>query len=637
MCGLAGILSAYSPDPDVLRAMANRITHRGPNDSGLWYDPPSGVGLAHRRLAVVDLSLSGHQPMISSNGRWVITYNGEIYNHLELRGRLEAERVVPGGGWRGHSDTESLLEAIAAFGIENTLASSVGMFAFALWDRQERRLHLVRDRFGEKPLYYGWAGADFVFASELKALRAHPAFKEEIDRTALDVFLSRGYIPAPRSIYCDVYKLPPASILTICAQKRKPVIRSYWSYREVVERGLADPLTDENEALEMTGAALGRAIADQTVADVPVGAFLSGGIDSSTVVALYQQHSRQPVRTFSIGFEDKAFNEANYARAVARHFGTIHNELIVTASDAREIIPLLPQIYDEPFADHSQIPTYLVSRFARSKVTVALTGDGGDELFGGYYRHYRLPEIWRSISRVPGVVRRAGRPLSWIPVSTWAGLLAQVSGPRGTSQGSKIHRALRMATTVGSFEQFCEPELDRWYGKRSPILESPTRASGFDFSVEGADAERMMYCDAVSYLPDNILCKVDRASMAVSLETRVPFLDHRVAAVAARVPLKFKIQGGSGKNILRRLLSQYMPVGLVDRPKAGFGVPVGDWIRGPLRPWAESLLDEKRLADEGWLAPLIVRAAWRRHLAGQEDLSPALWPILMFQQWLESQ
>jgi asparagine synthase (glutamine-hydrolysing) len=655
MCGIAGILGEKARDSRVLSAMIGALSHRGPDDHGAWADAEAAVALGHRRLSIVDLSPAGHQPMQSADGRFVLTFNGEIYNFEELRFALESKGSVPAGGWRGHSDTEVLLEAIAVWGLEATLARSAGMFAFALWDRRERVLTLVRDRFGEKPLYYGWAGKDFVFGSELKALRAHPRFDHAIDRNALALFASRTHVPAPLSIYRGVFKLPPGCLLEVSADGARNRLdappeedvagagirlKRYWSYRDVVRRGLSEAIEDEAEALGELERALAASIRGQSFADVPVGAFLSGGIDSSTVVALYQKYSSIPVRTYSIGFEEAVFNEAEDAKAVARHLGTVHHEHYVTAGEARDVIPLLPSMYDEPFADSSQIPTHLVSRFAREQVTVALTGDGGDELFAGYYRHFAAPRVWRQLQRLPKSVRAiAGSPLSRVPWQFWnsaAGVLARRPQPHF---GSKIQKALGVAATAGSFDDIHRSLLDEWALGPSPLVGPATVGMPFDLDVgEGApDTVRMMYCDAVSYLPDDVLCKVDRASMAVGLETRVPFLDYRVAEVAARIPLSLKVRDGRGKYILRRLLGQYVPSHLVDRPKTGFAVPVGEWIKQPLRHWAEDLLDARSMRAEGWFDADVVAARWRDHLTGKRDSTAALWAVLMFQAWLREQ
>ena len=651
MCGIAGLLTRYSVDPALLNRMAGAIAHRGPDDEGIWSDNHAGIGFAHRRLSIVDLSPDGHQPMNSAEGRFVICFNGEIYNHAELRAELEDRGLAPEAGWRGHSDTEVLLQAIVAWGLEPAISRCVGMFAFALWDREERLLHLVRDRFGEKPLYYGWAGPDFIFASELKAIRVHPRFEAEIDRNALHLLAARGYIHAPLSIYRRIYKLLPGCILTLSAsaldqpldrppaegEERPLRLHRYWSYRQVVSDGLADPIADEFEALEALERVLAQATKSQSMADVPVGAFLSGGIDSSTVVALYQKYSSAPVRTFSIGFEEKGYDEAGHARAVAAHLGTIHHEHYVTVGEAREVIPLLPEIYDEPFADSSQIPTYLVSRHAREQVTVALTGDGGDELFAGYRRHYLAPRLWRQMRNIPRPLRSlAAGALSRIPTGFWAEAASLVGRGERPFLGAKVRKGLRIAKSIGSFDELYPTFLDEWSLEQSPVVGAHGEDFRFDLDVApgASPAIRMMYCDAVSYLPGDILCKVDRAAMANSLETRVPMLDHRVAALAARIPIDLKVRGTHGKHILRRLLYREVPQVLFDRPKAGFAIPVGDWIRGELRPWAEELLNPERMAEEGWFDPAIVQRRWRQHLDRRQDSAVALWTILMFQAWL---
>lgn len=649
MCGIAGLLSDRPVDDRVLRAMGEAIVHRGPDDGGLWQDGDAGIALVHRRLSILDLSPLGHQPMASVCGRYVIAFNGEIYNHLDLRRELEQAGLAPEGGWRGHSDTETLVAAFAAWGLEATISRTVGMFAIALWDRRQRLLHLVRDRFGEKPLYYGWAAGHFAFASELKAIRALPGFANPLSRRALARYAARTYVPAPLSIYQGLFKLQPGCILTVAPEaaahpRNEPPLpgsavaglqlHPYWSYRDVVAAGLADPVADPREAADMVEAALARAIAGQAIADVPVGAFLSGGIDSSTVVALYQAAAAGPVRTFSIGFEEDAFNEADHARAVARHFGTEHNEYVVRVAEARDVIPHLPAMYDEPFADSSQIPTHLVSRFARGQVTVALSGDGGDELFAGYNRHFAAPRLWQQVSRVPPFLRSAaGATLGHLPPAVWN--LAR--GRRMPNFGAKVQKALRVAGAARSLDDIYASFLDEWVLEGSPVIGGDGGAGAFDLGLAGPDTTRMMYCDAVTYLPDDILCKVDRAAMAVSLETRVPFLDHRLAEAAARVPVALNLRAGRGKEVLRDVLFRHAPPALFDRPKAGFGIPVGEWIRGPLRDWAEHLLDPRRMAQQGWFDAGMVQARWQAHLAGRRDSTPALWAVLMFQAWLDEQ
>jgi asparagine synthase (glutamine-hydrolysing) len=651
MCGIAGAILARTYDPSLVERMTMRLFHRGPDDGGLWEDPNVEGGqrvvLGHRRLSIVDLSPLGHQPMALEDGRWIITYNGEVYNHLAIRAELDATNLAP--AWRGHSDTETLVAAITAWGLERTLARAVGMFAIALWDRRERVLHLVRDRFGEKPLYYGWVGADFLFASELKAMRAHPGFANPVDRNALAAFTTRNYVPAPHSIYRDIYKLEPGCILSITPEAARTApsappsegrsngltLTRYWSYRDVLAMGAADPIKHEEDAIAALDETLSAAIAGQAMADVSVGAFLSGGIDSSSVVALYQRHSSTPVRTFSIGFEEAGFNEAEYAKEVARHFGTVHDERYISVSETQAVIPLLPAMYDEPFADSSQIPTHLVSRFAREQVTVALSGDGGDELFAGYNRHFAAPKLWERLSVLPRPLRAAvGAPLSWLP----AGLWNAIPGKHPPHFGAKIQKAMRVAGSARRFDDVYTSFLDEWSFQPSPVL-GAYDVPGFDLNpYPGAsDALRMMYCDATSYLPDDILVKVDRAAMAVSLETRVPFLDHRVAAVAARIPLAMKIKDSRGKHILRELLYRNAPKVLFERPKAGFAIPIGQWLRGPLRPWAEELLAPARLANEGYFDAAMVRARWQDHVSGRRDATAAIWAVLMFQAWLAAQ
>jgi asparagine synthase (glutamine-hydrolysing) len=653
MCGISGILGCGPVDEPLVARLIRPLAHRGPDDEGIWVDPDAGIGLGHRRLAIVDLSPAGHQPMLSDNGRFVLTFNGEIYNHPDLKRDLAADGAVPDGGWRGHSDTELFLQAIATWGLEEALVRSVGMFVFALWDRKDRTLSLVRDRFGEKPLYYGWAGRDFVFGSELKALRAHPGFDNSIDRRALRLFASLTHVPAPLSIYRRVFKLPPGCILTLTPEAaREPLdeppiegrsaggltLTRYWSYRDVVHRGLDDPIADEAEALAELERVLARSVRDQSMADVPVGAFLSGGIDSSTVCALYQKYSSVPIRTFSIGFEEAAFNEAEDAKRVAKHLGTVHSEHYVTVREASDVIPLLPAMYDEPFADSSQIPTHLVSRYARQQVTVALTGDGGDELFGGYRRHFAAPRLWRQLSRVPRPLRAiAGAPLSRVSPQIWSSLAAVMPGRHPPHVGARIQKGLRIAG-AHSFDELLSAFTDVWSLESSPVIGGggglPELAS---LDGRASDALRIMYRDATTYLPDDILAKVDRASMAVALETRVPFLDHRVADLAARIPLDLKIGGGQGKRIVRKLLATLVPPELVERPKAGFQLPVGEWLKGPLRPWAEDLLDPASLRAGGWFDADIVQRRWRDHLSGRSDSTEALWAILTFQAWLGEQ
>ncbi|MEY2579780.1 MAG: hypothetical protein QOI49_2604 [Verrucomicrobiota bacterium] len=626
MCGIAGVLSSAPVDPLVMRRMVATLRHRGPDDEGIWIE--AGIGLGHRRLSVIDLSPNGHQPMVSHDGRYVLTFNGEIYNHGALRSALESEGVR---GWRGHSDTETFLEAIASWGLERALRESVGMFALGLWDRQARKLFLARDRFGEKPLYYGRAGRAFLFASELKAIRAHSDFAGTIDRDALRIFAARGYVPAPRSIFREISKLEPGTILTV--DGGDATIERYWSYRKVVESGLANPLPNEEAARRELESALIAAIQGQSVADVPVGVFLSGGIDSSTIAALWRKHSSRELRTYSMGFEESGFDEAPYARAVANHLGTVHIESYVTSAEARDVIPLLPAIYDEPFADPSQIPTWLMSRLARQDVTVALSGDGGDELFGGYSRYRTAENLWRKMQRVPASMRHAvGAALGKLPSGVWDRLAAN----RAPFPGARLQRTFHRLGGVDSLPELYRSFRDEWTGEPSPVIgaasDDPTCELDLDVA-DGSDVVRMMYCDTVSYLPGDILCKVDRAAMAHSLEVRIPFLDHRVADVVARIPIGMKVRNGTDKYILKQLLFSHVPSHLFARPKAGFSVPIGSWLKGPLRPWAEDLLSRDRLDREGFFSGAMIQKRWQDHLAGKRDAAHSLWPILMFQSW----
>ena len=651
MCGIAGFLggdwSSADAAKSTLERMAASIRHRGPDRSDIWIDSDAQLGLAHTRLSIVDLSSAGNQPMHSHSGRYVIVYNGEFYNHRHIRDEIAQTGTPP--NWKGHSDTETLLAAIDLWGLRGALERAVGMFAFALWDRAERTLTLARDRLGEKPVYYGRSagGSAFLFGSELKALAQHPQFRGEVDRNALTLLLRHGYIPAPFSIYRGIAKLPPGTFLTLADPRADPEIETYWSAVDVAERGAADPLCiGDADALDELEARLEIAVGGQMLADVPLGAFLSGGVDSSTVVALMQKLSSRPVKTFTIGFHEKGYNEAAHAKVVASHLGTAHTEFYVTASEAREVIPHLPQIYDEPFADSSQIPTHLVARLARQHVTVALSGDGGDEIFGGYNRYLLTSKLWNRVAAVPRPLRAAAaQAMTVIPSSAWT-RLGDVAGgvfPKWAKVdrlGDKVHKGAPLLDSASPAELYCgmlslwrDPAAVVTGGAEPPSFSSDNRSS--DASL--GPVERMMALDLVGYLPDDILVKVDRAAMAVSLETRVPYLDHRVVEFAWRLPLTSKLRRGEGKWLLRQLLYRYVPRELIERPKMGFAVPLGDWLRGPLRGWAEHLLDERRLRDEGYFSPEPIRELWNAHVAGRADEYPRLWPILMFQSWLELQ
>jgi asparagine synthase (glutamine-hydrolysing) len=653
---------AAAPDglEAVAKRMADAITHRGPDDAGTWADADAGIAFGHRRLSIVDLSPAGHQPMVSGGGRYVIAFNGEIYNHLSLRDELQSVGAAP--AWRGHSDTETLLAGFEAWGIEATLQKTVGMFAIALWDRQDQVLTLARDRFGEKPLYYGWAGqgeaAAFVFGSELKALRAYPGFANPVCREALAQYMRFMYVPAPRSIYEGIYKLEPGCLLTVrgvppAAAPAQPLrsgstwgsvaVQRWWSLACVVEAGARNPMTDEKEAIGALEAQLQEAVRLQSLADVPLGAFLSGGVDSSAIVALMQQQSTQAVKTFTVGFEESGFDESPHARAVAQHLGTEHTALFVTAAEAQAVIPHMPAMYDEPFADSSQIPTHLVCKAARQQVTVALSGDAGDELLGGYNRYFWGPRIWNRLAWLPYPARQAlGKVLTQVP-ATRGGALGRTLGV--VRPGEKLHKLGRAVRGVRNLDDLYMNLVSEWQdpaavvkGLGGPVQE-PASSLADPLPAAGADAGplRMMFRDSMTYLPDDILCKVDRAAMATSLETRVPFLDHRVAELAWRLPLHMKIRGNQGKWALRQVLYRHVPRELIERPKAGFSIPVGQWLRGPLRDWAESLLDAQRLQAEGFFHPTPIRARWAEHLAGQRDHTTSLWAVLMFQAWLQEQ
>jgi asparagine synthase (glutamine-hydrolysing) len=623
MCGIAGFLDPrLGSDNERLRqvaaSMVETLHHRGPDDSGVWTDQESGIALGHKRLSIIDLSPLGHQPMASASGRFQIVYNGEIYNHPELRLELEAN----GHSFRGHSDTEVLLASIEQWGIEPTLQRMNGMFAFALWDTQQRRLTVARDRIGIKPLYYGWAGDVFVFASELKAIRAHPTFGGEIDRRAIALLLQHCYIPAPYSIYRGIHKLPPGTSLQLDSNGKasaEPV--PYWRLSDGVQQGETKPFDGSaEEASRELERRLRDSVRLRMIADVSLGAFLSGGIDSSTVVALMQAESSQAVRTFSIGFHEQQFNEATYASAVAEHLGTEHVEYYVTAREALDVIPELPKIYDEPFADSSQIPTFLVSQIARQHVTVCLSGDGGDELFAGYNRYEHISRIWKKIGWLPAALRFA------------AATLLKAAFPR---RGKFTQGLLKSPNAQAAYAYL----NTHWKDLGEVVAEyepAPTIWDDGDaWNLRTAFVEQMMHLDAMTYLPDDILVKVDRASMAVGLEARVPLLDHRVVEFAWSLPLGLKANLGETKIPLRSVLQRHVPRELFERPKVGFGVPIDQWLRGPLRDWGEELLSADRLQQEGYFEAAPIRQRWSEHLAGTHDWHYWLWDVLMFQAWLE--
>lgn len=651
MCGIAGFWTRTASEHDTAQATLSRMTdsvaHRGPDDAGAWFDPAAGVALGHRRLAIVDLSEHGRQPMVSECGRFVMTFNGEIYNCRELRDALEAEGRAP--AWRGHSDTEILLAAFVAWGVDRTLERAVGMFALALWNRQSRVMTLARDRVGEKPLYYARVGDGIVFASELKALRAYPGFDgRAIDRDALCLYLRYACVPAPHTIYENVRKLPAGSYVQLELPEVWPAPRRYWTLEQVIGRGRAYPFEGSPEAaVDELDRLLRDAVHGQMMADAPLGAFLSGGVDSSAIVALMQAQSSKPVRTFTVGFDDATYDEAVHAKAVARHLGTEHTEIVVTAARALELVPKLPTIYDEPFADASQIPTYVVAQTTREHVKVALSGDGGDELFGGYTRYFLTPRLWSRLRRVPSGMRKriASALYSLRPdhADQFAALFQGAWSPGardGTRIGERLHK---LANVMGAqsrtdlyrllLSSVHHPERLALSGRELPTRVDTPEA----WSVDLEFAEQVMAVDALTYLPDDILAKVDRAAMAVSLETRMPFLDHRVVGFVWSLPLSMRIPEDKPKWLLRQLLYRYVPREIIDRPKQGFCAPVGEWLRGSLRDWAQALLDPARLRDEGFLDATRVDRMWQQHLSGRMNWQHPLWTVLMFQAWLDAQ
>jgi asparagine synthase (glutamine-hydrolysing) len=646
MCGLAGFVSGGVETAEALlasvRRMCGAIAHRGPDDASEWIDAPNGVAIGFRRLAILDLSPAGRQPMRSASGRYVATLNGEVYNFEELRKTLQRAGHAP--AFRGHSDTEVLLAAFDAWGVAGAVPHFNGMFAIAVWDRDLRRLHLVRDRLGVKPLYYGFAGRTFLYGSELKALRQHPDFSATVDRGSLDLYLRFTYVPAPRSIYEGIAKLRPGTILSLDPASGAVETTVYWSAREAATAGVTRRFEgSEDEAANAVEALARDAVRLRMVADVPLGVFLSGGMDSSLVTALMQAQSAAPVRTFSIGFTETEYDESPYARAVAAHLGTRHTELHVTPQDAIDVIPRLASMYDEPFADSSQIPTHLVAALARRSVTVSLSGDGGDELFGGYRRYLIGARLFGSASFLPSRVRAAiGRLLATLPPHAWDRALGAAGSwvsatLRPPHAGERIHKVARALAAADADAMYFEL-VSHW----SDVVVDGAAA---DARVDWRDAlpalhdpvERMMFFDQISYLPDDILAKVDRASMAVSLEVREPLLDYRLVELAWTLPVTMKVRAGVGKPVLRRILRRHLPDALIDRPKMGFGLPLDRWLRGRLRDWAESLLDAATLRNQGWLDERPIRAKWRAHLDGTGQWQYHLWAVLMFEAWLQEQ
>lgn len=642
MCGIAGFVTRRSLDGDaaaILDVMTDAIAHRGPDDGGAWLDAERGVALGHRRLAIIDLSPAGHQPMASTSGRFVLVFNGEIYNYSDLRAKLEKAGAAP--CWRGRSDTEVLLACIDAWGIREALQQANGMFAIAVWDRRENKLTLARDRAGEKPLYYGWQGDSFLFASELKAITAYPRFERVIDRNALGAFMRFGYVPAPMCIWQGIYKLPPAHLIEIRPGERMAAAPlCYWDIGDIAARGAAQPFADTPVLTDELDTLLRDAVRIRMEADVPLGVFLSGGVDSSTVTALMQAQSSRAVSSFSIGFDERGYDEAGHARAVAEHLGTDHHELRVRAADALAVLPKLPAIWDEPFADSSQIPTYLVNALARRDVVVALTGDGGDELFAGYNRHVVGARIWEGSAPLPRLVRRGIAATLANPIAGSAmNSLAAMTGIN-SKIGGVAQRLPKIGAIIGAYDpaDFYARLVSQWQFDANPVIGADNILHQTPATPDFADFRNtMLFLDTLTYLPDDILTKVDRAGMAVSLEGRIPFLDPRVIEFAWRVPLSAKIRNGRGKHILREVLYRYVPRTLIDRPKAGFAIPIGEWLTGSLRDWGESLLDPARLRDQGFLDADVVGRTWARFQKGEKSLFSPLWCVLMFQAWLNEQ
>jgi asparagine synthase (glutamine-hydrolysing) len=648
MCGIAGLFRTGGGEENELRAIAKAMTdalaYRGPDGDGYWTNASTGIAFGHRRLSILDLSQAGSQPMHSDCGRLTVTFNGEIYNHLDIRSELEAAGAAP--NWRGHSDTETLLCAIRHWGVEAALQRLAGMFALALWDAKEQTLTLARDRFGEKPLFYGWSGKDLVFASELKALAKHPSWSPTLDRASLTSFMRYAYVPAPATIWAGIQKLPSASCVTFgpgVVAGAMPAPKPYWSLREMVTAAQGSRIADEREAIAELQRLLSMAVKRQCLSDVPLGAFLSGGIDSSTIVALMQAQASQPVRTFTIGFREDAFDEAAEARKVAAHLGTSHTELYVDSETARNVIPNLPTMYDEPFGDSSQIPTHLVSALARQHVTVALSGDAGDELFGGYNRHVWGNSLNQRFGAMPAPLRRALgvflRAISPEPVGTIARMAAPLlpsrfNVRRAGDQVAKLARIIGSTSVDDMYRELCSVDND----PALTVLQGKERASWsgdemdkVTFQLDPLD--RMTLADSLSYLTDDILQKVDRAAMAVALETRVPFLDKDVVEFAARIPPGMKVREGRGKWLIRQVLYQHVPAALVDRPKTGFGVPIDDWLRGPLKPWASDLLSPARLRAQNLFSVSRVSTRMDEHMSGRKNHGYWLWNVLMAQAW----
>jgi asparagine synthase (glutamine-hydrolysing) len=652
MCGIAGILDIHASQKASflegnIKRMSDTLRHRGPDDEGIWIDVHAGIALGHRRLSIIDLSCEGHQPMVSACGRYVTVFNGEIYNFRALRKELEEQ----GTRFRGHSDTEVMLAAISCFGLEIAVKKFNGMFAFAVWDKKSRVLSLIRDRFGEKPLYYGWAGEagnTLLFASELKALREYSEFIPQINSDALALYMRHNCIPAPHTIYRNVFKLLPASILQIDVsnpKRREAQPVPYWSLFDAVKQGKAAPFRgEEKEARDALAELLTDAVKMRMESDVPLGVFLSGGLDSSLITALMQRQSGQPVKSFTIGFNEAQYNEAAQAKAVAGFLGTTHTEFYVSAADALAVVPRLTDMYDEPFSDSSQIPTHLVAQLTRNKVKVSLSGDGGDEIFAGYNRYFWVKDIWRNIGWLPYQTKDMfSRMILTLSADRWESVFSRLTAflpkkARLRTPGDKMHKLAEVLSARAPYDMYLGL-VSHWREPQALVLnasEPLTMITDVSARMPWLDlTEEMMYKDSLTYLPDDILVKVDRASMSVGLESRAPYLDHRVAEFAWRLPLGMKMHKNRGKMMVRDLLAEYIPAHLMDRPKMGFALPIDAWLRGPLKEWAQSLLDESRISRDGLLNPSLVKEKWSEHLSGKRNWQYLLWDVLMFQAWYE--
>ena len=642
MCGIAGIYSPIKSHEKIINIasrMASAISYRGPDDSGVWADKKANIALSHRRLSIVDLSSNGHQPMMSQCSRYIIVFNGEIYNHHKLRKKLIKSNA--NFIFKGNSDTEVLLLAISTWGIKVALQESEGMFSIALWDSIEKKLFLARDRFGEKPLYYGNIGKDFVFGSELKALKAHPDFKNGLDRDSITNFLRYSYVPSPKSIYDDICKLPAAHILCVDFQKDTQTISSYWSLESLSKIENSSNLINQDDILNELHQKLDEVVSSQTLADVPVGAFLSGGIDSSLIVALMQNHSRSPINTFSIGYSEPAYDESKYAREVSKRLGTNHTELVVSPRKLIEVLPMMSHIYDEPFADSSQVPTFLVSSLARKDVKVALSGDGGDEVFGGYNRYRWADSVWSKMRYFPAWFRRALSMIISVPsekrFNQIYSLIKFIVPMRYKMRlpGEKIHKVSRSLAALNIEDlYYCLTSL--WERADDIVIGSNEIKNNFLIIHGESSAEKLMFLDLGIYLPGDILTKVDRAAMSVGLETRIPFLNHKVVEFAWNMPLEMKLRKGQGKWALRQLLNKYLPIELIDRPKMGFGIPIDSLLRNELFDWSLELLDENLIRSDGYFKYEKINNIWLEHQSGKYNHHHKLWNILMFQNWLHS-